>query len=140
MTKTASLPFDPSAAESMTADELVAAALDAFHPRIALACSFQQEEAVLLEMALTARPDARVFALDTGVLFPETYATWQAVEKRYGIVIEAFRGPTLEEQAAAHGEELWTRDPNACCAIRKVEPLGRALGDRKSTRLNSSHT
>ena len=129
MTKIASLPFDPSAAESMTADELVAAALDAFHPRIALACSFQQEEAVLLEMALTARPDARVFALDTGVLFPETYATWQAVEKRYGIVIEAFRGPTLEEQAAAHGEALWTRDPNACCAIRKVEPLGRALGE-----------
>jgi ABC-type branched-subunit amino acid transport system substrate-binding protein len=81
------LPFSPAEAESLTAAELIAAALEAFHPQIALACSFQQEEAVLLELVLTARPDARVFALDTGVLFPETYATWRAVEERYGIEI-----------------------------------------------------
>jgi phosphoadenosine phosphosulfate reductase len=74
-----------------------------------------------------ARPDARVFALDTHVLFPETYAIWDVVEKRYGTTIERFEGPTLEEQAAVHGDALWERDPNACCAIRKVEPLGRAL-------------
>lgn len=122
------LPFTPAEAESLDAPALVAAALDAFHPGIALACSFQQEEAVLLDMAFAVRPDARVFALDTGVLFPETYATWRAVEERYGIAIEAFRGLSLDEQAAEHGERLWERDPNACCAIRKVEPLGRALG------------
>lgn len=123
-----STPIDPATAEAMNADELVRAAVGAFHPSIALACSFQQEEAVLLDMLLAARPDARVFALDTGVLFPETYATWRAYEERYGIEIEAFRGPTLDEQAAAHGDALWERDPNACCALRKVEPLGRALG------------
>ena len=113
----------------MPAAELVAAALDALHPTIAIACSFQQEEAVLLDMAFSARSDVRVFALDTGVLFPETYATWRGVEERYGIEIEAFRGPSLEEQAAAHGDRLWERDAGACCAIRKVEPLGRALAD-----------
>ena len=129
MTPPSPLPFSPAEAESLTAAELIAAALEAFHPQIALACSFQQEEAVLLELVLTARPDARVFALDTGVLFPETYATWRAVEERYGIEIEAFRGPTLEQQAAAHGDALWERDPNACCGLRKVEPLGRALGE-----------
>jgi phosphoadenosine phosphosulfate reductase len=123
------LPFAPADAETLSAEELIAAALEAFHPRISLACSFQQEEAVLLEMVFAARPDARVFALDTGVLFPETYATWKAVEERYGVTIESFHGPTLAEQAAAHGEALWERDPNACCGIRKVEPLGRALGE-----------
>ncbi|MEO2140135.1 MAG: phosphoadenosine phosphosulfate reductase family protein, partial [Thermoleophilia bacterium] len=78
MPSTPPLPFPPDAAEHMTADEIVAESIAAFHPRIALACSFQQEEAVLLDMALTARPDARVFALDTGFLFPGTYDTWAA--------------------------------------------------------------
>ncbi len=112
----------------MTAEAIIAAALEAFHPSIALACSFQQEEAVLLEMVFATRPDARVFALDTDVLFPETYDTWRAVEERYGMKIEVFRGPSLAEQAATHGDRLWETDPNACCGIRKVEPLGRALG------------
>lgn len=118
---------NPEAAEALTADELVQAAVEAFHPAIALACSFQQEEAVLLDMLMSARADARVFALDTGVLFPETYAIWHAYEERYGITIEAFRGPTLQEQASVHGDSLWERDPHACCALRKVEPLDRAL-------------
>ncbi len=112
----------------MTAELIIAAALEAFHPSIALACSFQQEEAVLLEMVFAARPDARVFALDTDVLFPETYDTWRAVEERYDMKIEVFRGPSLADQAATHGDRLWETDPNACCGIRKVEPLGRALG------------
>ena len=127
MPATKPLPFTPAEAETMTADDLVAAAIGAFHPGIALACSFQQEEAVLLDMVCAVRPDARVFALDTGFLFPETYETWKAYEDRYGITIEAFRGPSPGDQAAEFGDRLWERDPNACCAIRKVEPLGRAL-------------
>jgi phosphoadenosine phosphosulfate reductase len=123
------LPFTPADAEQMSADDIVAAAIQAFHPRMAIACSFQQEEAVILDMAFAVRPDVRVFALDTGFLFPETYETWKAYEQRYGITIEAFRGPTPEEQAAEFGDRLWESDPNRCCAIRKVEPLGRALAD-----------
>jgi phosphoadenosine phosphosulfate reductase len=121
--------IDPARAETLAAADLVAEALATFHPRIALACSFQREEAVLLDLVFAARSDARVFALDTDVLFPETYATWLAVEQRYATRIEVFRGPTLAEQAATHGDRLWERDPDACCAIRKVEPLERALGD-----------
>jgi phosphoadenosine phosphosulfate reductase len=123
------LPFTPAEAEQMTADEIVAAAVTAFGPRLSIACSFQQEEAVILDMAFAVRPDVRVFALDTGFLFPETYETWRAYEDRYGITIEAYRGPTPEEQAAEYGERLWERDPNQCCAVRKVEPLGRALAE-----------
>lgn len=120
-------PSSPPDLEHLSAEELIAWALEHFHPGIALACSFQQEESVLLDMLFAERADARVFALDTHVLFPETHALWDATERRYSTTIERFEGPSLAEQAAEHGDELWRRDPNACCAIRKVEPLGRAL-------------
>jgi len=113
--------------DHLSAEEVLAHAVERFHPRLALACSFQKEEAVLLDMLLAIEPRARVFALDTHVLFPETYALWAEIERRHGIEIEVFEGPTLAEQAAAHGDALWTRDPSACCALRKVEPLRRAL-------------
>ena len=72
-------------------------------------------------------PEARVFALDTHVLFPETYAVWREIEKRYGIQVEVFEGPSLGRQAATHGDALWERNPALCCSIRKVAPLGHAL-------------
>jgi phosphoadenosine phosphosulfate reductase len=103
--------------------------LEAFPGRVSLACSFQKEEAVLLDMLFAIDPAARVFALDTHVLFPETYAVWREVEERYGTKVEVFEGPTLAEQAEVHGEALWERKPDLCCAIRKVGPLGRALGE-----------
>ena len=113
--------------EALGAQEVVDLVLDRFYPKIVLACSFQKEEAVLLEMVLTREPKARVFALDTHVLFPETYALWREVEKRYGVEIEVYEGPSLGRQAAVHGEALWGRNPALCCSIRKVAPLSRAL-------------
>jgi phosphoadenosine phosphosulfate reductase len=106
-------------ADALDARELLAWALEAFHPKLALACSFQKEEAVLLDLLFELEPDAHVFALDTGVLFPETYEVWRKVEERYGTVIEAWRGEWVEG--------LWASDPAHCCHLRKVEPLGRAL-------------
>jgi phosphoadenosine phosphosulfate reductase len=106
-------------ADALDARELLAWALESFHPKMALACSFQKEEAVLLDLLLELEPEARVFALDTGVLFPETYEVWRAVEERYGTVIESWRGEWVEG--------LWASDPAHCCHLRKVEPLGRAL-------------
>jgi len=120
-------PASPPDLENLTAEQVVSWALDRFHPSIALACSFQQEESVLLDVLFADRPDARVFALDTHVLFPETYTLWEQTEQRYATTIERFEGPSLSEQAAEHGDALWARDPGACCAIRKVAPLDRAL-------------
>ena len=104
----------------MTAEEVVADAVERFHPRVALACSFQKEETVLLDMLFAVEPSARVFALDTRVLFEETYDYWRGVEERYGTNVEVFA-------AADPPDRLWETDPAACCGIRKVEPLGRAL-------------
>lgn len=101
--------------------------LEHHHPSIALACSFQKEETVLLDLLFRVRPDARVFALDTDVLFPETYALWEQVEARYDTTIERWHGPTMSEQAASHGHRLWEREPTSCCGLRKVAPLKAGL-------------
>jgi phosphoadenosine phosphosulfate reductase len=113
--------------EALDARQVVDLVVDRLHPDVALACSFQKEEAVLLDMLLAREPSARVFALDTHVLFPETYAVWREVERRYGIEVEVFEGPSLGRQAAVHGDALWERNPALCCSIRKVAPLTRAL-------------
>lgn len=113
--------------EALTAEEVVEVLLEAFPGRVALACSFQKEESVLLDMLLSRDRSARVFALDTHVLFPETYTLWRQLEQHYGIEVEVHQGPSLARQASVHGEELWSREPALCCAIRKVAPLSRAL-------------
>jgi phosphoadenosine phosphosulfate reductase len=115
--------------EHLRAPELLSYVVDRFHPNMTLACSFQKEDTVLLDMLLGTEPTARVFALDTHVLFPETYALWRQIEKRYGVQVEVYEGPSLGRQAATHGDALWERNPNLCCSIRKVEPLARALSD-----------
>jgi phosphoadenosine phosphosulfate reductase len=107
--------------ESLSAQEVLAHVVDEHHPRLYVACSFQKEASVILDMLLAIEPQARVFTLDTGVLFPETYETWRRIEQRYGIEIDVYRGEWIDG--------LWQRDPDACCGMRKVEPLERALGD-----------
>jgi phosphoadenosine phosphosulfate reductase len=113
--------------ESLDAQRVIATMLEALNPEVALACSFQKEESVLLDMLLEHEPTARVFALDTHVLFPETYGVWREIERRYGIRIEVFEGPSLGRQAATHGDRLWESNPDLCCSIRKIGPLGNAL-------------
>ena len=63
-----------------------------FHPRLYVACSFQKEASVILDMLVKIEPGARFFVLDTGVLFQETYETWRRLEDHYGITIDAYRG------------------------------------------------
>jgi len=115
-------------AENWSAAQLLAWGLERFQSRLAVASSFGAEDVVLIDLAATARPDFRVFTLDTDFLFPETYALLEEVERRYGIRVERCRSEfTPEEQAAAHGPALWSRDPDRCCKLRKVEPLKRKL-------------
>jgi phosphoadenosine phosphosulfate reductase len=112
----------PSDVESLTAQEIVAWTVEQFGDRVALACSFQKEETVLLDMLFAVEPKARVFAIDTHYLFPETYAHWREVEERYGITIEKHEGPPVEDK-------LWETKPDLYLSIAKIAPLVRALGD-----------
>ena len=103
-------------------EEVVLEAVERFgEERLALAASWQKETAVLVDLVRKHAPGARIFTLDTGVLFEQTYATWRAVEERYGITVESWRGEWV------HG--LWATEPDRCCFLRKVEPLERALAD-----------
>jgi phosphoadenosine phosphosulfate reductase len=99
-----------------------------FAPRIVFATAFGPEGCALVDMIARHRLPIEILTLDTGLFFPQTYALWRRLEERYQLRI---RGVTpalsLDEQAALHGERLWERDPDRCCALRKVEPLARAL-------------
>src|SRR5918995_159829 len=94
-------------AEALSAEELVRDVVHRFGERVSLACSFQKEESVLLDMLFAVEPKARVFAIDTHYLFPETHELWRAVERRYDTKVEVFEGPSAEELAAGYGEKLW---------------------------------
>ena len=76
--------------ETATAEEVLAYAVERFHPRLTMACSFQKEESVLVHMLTSIQPRAHVFMIDTGVLFGETLTTWKQFEDRFGIEIEVF--------------------------------------------------
>jgi phosphoadenosine phosphosulfate reductase len=99
----------------LDATDVVAQAVREHHPKLVLACSFQKEESVLIDILMSVEPDARMFTIDTGALFPETYAVWKQVEDRYGLSIEVHdaSGP-------------WS-GPENCCGERKVAALERAL-------------
>ena len=68
--------------ESLGAQEVLEHMVREYHPRLAVACSFQKEASVILDMLVKIEPKARFFVLDTGVLFEETYETWRRVEER----------------------------------------------------------
>jgi phosphoadenosine phosphosulfate reductase len=112
----------PNDLESLSAEDVVRFCLEQFPGRVALACSFQKEESVLLDMLFALEPKARVFAIDTRYLFPETYELWRQVERRYDATIEVFEGRAVEEG-------LWETKPDLYLAIAKIEPLNRALLD-----------
>jgi phosphoadenosine phosphosulfate reductase len=82
---------------------------------------------VTIDIAHRIEPAARFFYLDTELLFPETYATRDALAQHYGIEFERYAGITLAQQREERGANLWRRDPDACCAIRKVEVMHEAL-------------
>lgn len=134
--------------ESASAEEVIAWAVEAF-PHITFACSFGAEDVVLVDMLQQISPTSDIFYLDTDYHFKETYETRDAMAARYDLEFVRV-SPKLspEEQSLQHGEELWTTDANACCGIRKVEPLTRILSqydawitgirrDQAPTRANS---
>jgi phosphoadenosine phosphosulfate reductase len=119
--------------EDLTTAEIVTWALERFSPRIGLACSFQAEESVLIDLMHSVRgADFRLFTLDTGRLNQETYDCMDAIRERYGVQIEVFfpEATGVEKMVRENGLNLFYNSVELrklCCGIRKVEPLNRAL-------------
>jgi phosphoadenosine phosphosulfate reductase len=109
------------------------ACLSAIAPgTVVLTTSFGLEDQALTHMLVEAGINCRFVTLDTGRLFPETHAVWAATEHRYGIQIEAFhpRAEALDrlvQQNGINGFYHSAEARHACCEVRKMEPLGRAL-------------
>jgi len=116
------------AAEAWTPQHALAWAFETFGNRVAISSAFGAEGMVLIDMASRMRRDFRLFTIDTEFLFPETYNLMDRIEEKYGISIErVYSVLSPEEQERIHGAALWSRDPDRCCNLRKVEPLRRKL-------------
>ncbi|WP_312111713.1 phosphoadenylyl-sulfate reductase [Brevibacillus reuszeri] len=109
--------------------EVIKWAYDTFSDDLIYSCSFGAEAMVLLDMISGVKKDARVTFLDTHLHFPETYALIEQIRKRYPELHLTIKEPeiSLAQQAEAHGAELWKRQPDLCCQIRKVDPMESVL-------------
>lgn len=128
----AELKAHSKALEGSSPQEILAWASREYQPGLSLACSFGGPSGmVLLDMMMQIDRGVEVFYLDTDFLFPETYRLRDVAARKYGVQPVGYMSLlTPSEQARKHGEALWSRDPDACCAIRKVEPNERALAGK----------
>jgi phosphoadenosine phosphosulfate reductase len=114
--------------DGATAQQVLRWAVDTFGPRFVISSSMG--DGVLASLAASVAPGVDVVFLDTGYHFPETIGTRDAVAQVYDVKVRTMLPLlTVAQQDAKHGAELWRTNPDACCAMRKVEPLSRALAD-----------
>jgi phosphoadenosine phosphosulfate reductase len=119
--------------EQWTPEDLLRWAFVTFGGYVEIASGFGPEGIALIDIAARVQPEFRVFTLDTDFLFPETYDLMQRIEKRYRIRVERLKSDlTPDEQERLYGPALWGRDPDACCNLRKVEPLRKKLSQLRA--------
>ncbi|PKQ14739.1 MAG: phosphoadenylyl-sulfate reductase [Actinobacteria bacterium HGW-Actinobacteria-8] len=112
--------------ETASAAHIADWAVATFGDRLIVAASMQ--DTILPHLIGTRLPGVEVLFLDTGYHFPETLTTRDEAARRLPItVVNALPAQTVAQQDAQYGEKLHDRDPHLCCALRKVEPLGRTL-------------
>src|SRR5829696_2884077 len=111
----------------MSAEDILRWAYDRLGGAMCLTCSWQKQSSVLVHMVRELGLEIPVVELDTQLFFRETYDTRDRLVERYGL--DLIRPPvlTVAEQHAQEGPNLWERDPDRCCHLRKVEPLERVL-------------
>ena len=114
--------------EGHSAEDILGWAADRFAPRLTFATGFGMEGCVIIDLIGRASLPVDLFTLDTGLLFAESYEVWKRLEERYGRTIRAVRPEySVEDQARLDGPELWGRDPDRCCDLRKMQPLRATL-------------
>ncbi len=112
-------------------DAVIRFAVERFGKSLAVATQFGVEGCTLLHRVAQVSREPWFFTIDTGLLFQETYDLADKLEKQLGISIARVRpdeSPAL--QAVRHGPNLWERDPDLCCTLRKVQPMLEALHGR----------
>jgi phosphoadenosine phosphosulfate reductase len=122
----------PETALDATPAEILKSGIEAANGPVSLACSFSMEDVAIIDIALTAGLKLGVFAIDTGRLNEETYEVAEALVERYRLKIDWFFPRHYEVEQLERAEGLFSfreslEKRHYCCAIRKVEPLSRAL-------------
>jgi phosphoadenosine phosphosulfate reductase len=114
--------------EGKSPQEILRWAVQTFHPRLTMATAFGAEGCCILHILAEIEPNVRVFNLDTGYQFRETYELRERIRERYGIEVEYVR-PEMDvaDYEAEHGGPLYNLRPDQCCHDRKVAPLRRAV-------------
>jgi phosphoadenosine phosphosulfate reductase len=99
--------------------------------RLVVTTGFGMEGCALIDMIARHGVPVPILYLDTGFLFRETLELRDRLARRYPHLGFENRGTSLtpEAQEVLHGPELWARDPDSCCRLRKVEPMRHALAD-----------
>lgn len=127
--------------------DAIAQLAQAFPGQVTFSSSFSFEDQVISHEILKNKLPVSIFTLDTGRLFPETYAVWSSTNERYATSVKAYypRHDLLEEFIAVKGPNSFYESVDnrkACCFIRKVEPLQRALAGNKIwiTGLRAEHS
>jgi len=118
--------------EDATIETLLSHFLQTYQGRIALASSYGAEDQVLTDLMVKIDPVAKIFSLDTGRLSEETYALMDQTNRKYGINVEVFcpdrkRLEELYKSQGINGFRESIENRKACCQVRKMEPLRRAL-------------
>jgi phosphoadenosine phosphosulfate reductase len=113
--------------EALSAEELILWAYGEYGDRLCLTCSWQKQSSALVHMVAELGIGIDVIELDTHLFFRESYETREALVRRYGLKLLQPEIITVAEQHRREGPNLWERDPDRCCHIRKVEPLLRVL-------------
>ena len=107
---------------------ILRAAIELFGDKVALVSSFGSESAVLLHMAAQIKPDIPVLFLDTGMLFGQTLDYRKSLVAKLGLTDVRDLRPQFQDLAIHDpAGDLWKTSTDACCNIRKVLPLDRAL-------------
>ncbi|HAP67505.1 MAG TPA: phosphoadenylyl-sulfate reductase [Nitrospinae bacterium] len=115
--------------EKKTPQEIIRFALDKYGNRVSFASSFGAEDVAIIDMITKIKPGVRVFTLETGYLFPETHDVIKRIKEKYNIKLETYAPSTTVEEFERQYGKLYETDPDKCCAIRKIEPLNRAIAD-----------
>jgi len=112
--------------EGRSPEEILAWAVERYHPRFTMATGLGPEGCVIISMLAKIEPRVYVFNLDTGYQFPETLELRERINEKYGINVDLQR-PELNvaDYERLHGGPLYASDSDRCCADRKIAVLHR---------------
>ncbi len=120
--------------ETKSAEELIQWAMDQYGLKAGLACSFGMEDMVLINMIVKLKGPITIFTLDTGRLHEETYEIMERVRSHYGLEIKTYFPDSGQVEKLVRGKGFFSfkesiENRKECCAVRKIEPLNRALAE-----------